>query len=175
MASTETPVPDTPFSLGSDGVAEGSALHAGAWIGLLETHKQLTRALDAELDAKFGLSLSELELLGRLGAAPERCLRLTSLAAACGLSLSRVSRLAAGLERRGLLERRPCADDGRAVEAHLTATGLALLRDAQEVHFASVKRAFFDHLDESELRTLSSVFARLALRSPGAGGAASPA
>jgi DNA-binding MarR family transcriptional regulator len=175
MASTETPVPDTPFSVGSDGVAEWSALHAGAWIGLLETHKQLTRALDAELDAKFGLSLSELELLGRLGAAPDRCLRLTSLAAACGLSLSRVSRLAAGLERRGLLERRPCADDGRAVEAHLTATGLALLRDAQEVHFASVKRAFFDHLDESELRTLSSVFARLALRSPGVGGAAPPA
>lgn len=164
MASTETPPPDTPFSVGSDGVAAWSALHAGAWIGLLETHKRLTRELDAELDAKFGLALSELELLGRLGAAPGRCLRLTSLAVACGLSLSRVSRLAAGLERRGLLERRPCDDDGRAVEAHLTAAGLELLRDAQEVHFASVKRAFFDHLDDSELRTLSTVFARLARR-----------
>jgi DNA-binding MarR family transcriptional regulator len=158
--------PDTPYSVGSDGVAEWSALHAGAWIGLLETHKRLTRALDAELDQRFGLTLSELELLGRLGAAPGRCLRLTSLAVASGLSLSRVSRLAAGLDRRGLIERRPCEDDGRAVEAHLTAAGLALLRDAQEVHFNSVKRWFFDHLDESELRALSDVFARLALRSP---------
>jgi DNA-binding MarR family transcriptional regulator len=162
MASSETSDPDTPFSVGSDGVAEWSALHAGAWIGLLETHKRLTRALDAELEERFGLTLSELELLGRLGAAPGRCLRLTSLAVASGLSLSRVSRLAAGLDRRGLIERRPCDDDGRAVEAHLTGPGLDLLRDAQEVHFDSVKRSFFDHLDESELRTLSSVFARLA-------------
>ena len=35
-----------------------------AWVGLLETHKQLTRALDAELDARHGLSLSGVELLG---------------------------------------------------------------------------------------------------------------
>jgi DNA-binding MarR family transcriptional regulator len=77
-----------------------------------------------------------------------------------------VSRLAAELERRGLLERRPCDDDGRAVEAHLTSAGLELLRDAQEVHFASVKRAFFDRLSESELETLATVFARLAEQPP---------
>ena len=70
-----------------------------------------------------------------------------------------------------MIERRPCEDDGRAVEAHLLPAGLELLGDAQEVHFASVKRAFFDHLDESELRTLSAVFARLAHRSPHSGGA----
>jgi len=72
-----------------------------------------------------------------------------------------VSRLAAGLEQRGLLERRPCDDDGRAVEAHLTSAGLELLRQAQEVHFASVKRAFFDRLSETELQTLATVFGRL--------------
>src|ERR1700744_2532231 len=132
MPNTGTPAPQTPFSVGSDGVAEWSALHAGAWIGLLETAKRFTRVLDAELDRRFGLTLSELELLGRLGAAPGRCLRLTSLADACGLSLSGVSRIAGALERRGLLERRPCDDDGRAVEAHLTAAGLGLLRVTQE-------------------------------------------
>src|ERR1700744_4346841 len=154
MPNTGTPAPQTPFSVGSEGVAEWSALHAGAWIGLLETAKRFTRVLDAELDRRFGLTLSELELLGRLGAAPDRCLRLTSLADACGLSLSRVSRIAAALERGGLPERRPCADDGRAVEAHLTPVGLELLRDAQEVHFASVEQMFFDRLDAAELRTL---------------------
>src|SRR6202020_3232590 len=98
--------PSTPFSVGSDGVAAWSELHAGAWIGLLETHKRLTRELDAELEARFDLTLSTVEMLGRLRAARDRCLRLTPLASACGLSLSRVSRLAAELERRGLLERR---------------------------------------------------------------------
>jgi DNA-binding MarR family transcriptional regulator len=158
MSSTRS----TPFSVGSDGVVAWSALHAGAWIGLLETHKRLTRELDAELESRFDLTLSTVELLGRLGAAPGRCLRLTALASACGLSLSRVSRLAAGLERRGLLERRPCDDDGRAVEAHLTSAGLELLSQAQEVHFASIERAFFDRLSESELQVLADVFARLA-------------
>src|SRR6202020_2874680 len=150
--------PSTPFSVGSDGVAAWSELHAGAWIDLLQKSKQLTRVIDAELEARFDLTLSTVELLGRLGAASDRCLRLTALASACGLSLSRVSRLAAELERRGLLERRPCDDDGRAVEAHLTRAGLELLREAQEVHFASVKRAFFDRLAESELQPLATAF-----------------
>ena len=87
--------------------AEWSQRHADAWIGLLETHKQLTRALDAELESRYGLSLCGLELLARLAAAPDRCLRLSALAAQAGLSLSRVSRIAVMLETRGLIERTP--------------------------------------------------------------------
>ncbi len=80
--------------MATNGVAEWSERHAEAWIGLLETHKQLTRVLDAELESRYGLSLSGLELLARLAAAPGRCLRLSALAAQAGLSLSRVSRIA---------------------------------------------------------------------------------
>ena len=46
------------YVLGDDGLATWSDAHADAWIGLLETHKRLTRALDAELEAEHGLSLS---------------------------------------------------------------------------------------------------------------------
>ncbi len=151
-----------PYSVGSDGVEVWSQLHAGAWIGLVETNKRLVRALDTELERRYGLTLSSLELLGRLAAAPRRCAKLTALASACGLSLSRVSRIAGALERRGLLARRPCPDDGRAVEAHLTKAGLELLREAQQAHHAYVKREFFDRLSEAELATLAAVFARLA-------------
>jgi hypothetical protein len=38
-----------------------------------------------------------------------------------GLSLSRVSRIIDLLEARGLVRRQPCAEDARAVEAHITA------------------------------------------------------
>ena len=137
MATT----PISPLPRVQDGVAEWSERHADAWIGLLETHKQLTRALDAELESRYGLSLSGLELLARLAAAPDRCLRLSALAAQAGLSLSRVSRIAVTLETRGLIERTPCDEDARAVEAHLTPAGLTLMREAQETHFASVQRA----------------------------------
>jgi DNA-binding MarR family transcriptional regulator len=161
MAITPSP---SAYLVGDDGVATWSLLHAEAWIGLLETHKQLTRLLDAELDARYGLSLSGLELLARLGAAPERCLRLSALATAAGLSLSRVSRLAGALEARGLISREPCSEDARAVEARLTPAGLELMRSAQRTHFASVQREFFDQLSGAELQALAAVFGRMAPR-----------
>src|SRR4051795_13600812 len=119
------------FVLGDDGLASWTDTHADAWIGLLETHKRLTRALEAELEAEHGVSLSGLECLGRLAAADQRAMRLSALAAATGLSLSRVSRIIDTLEGRKLVERQSCADDARAVEAHLTGAGLELVRAAQ--------------------------------------------
>ncbi len=154
----------SPYLVGDDGVATWSERHAEAWIGLLETHKQLTRTLDGELGARYGLTLSSLELLARLGAAADRCLRLSALACAAGLSLSRVSRIAGTLEARGLILREPCSDDARAVEAHLTPAGLELMRAAQQTHFASVQRAFFDRLSPGELDALAAVFGRMAPR-----------
>lgn len=160
----DTSRPSSPYRVGDDGVAEWSGRHADAWIGLLETHKQLTRALDAELESRYGLTLSSLELLARLAAAPDRCLRLSSLAAEAGLSLSRVSRIAVMLQARGLIDREPCPQDARAVEAHLTPEGLALMREAQGTHFASVQRLFFDQLSEGELDALAAVFGRFSPR-----------
>ncbi|HWF55191.1 MAG TPA: MarR family transcriptional regulator [Solirubrobacteraceae bacterium] len=152
------------FVIGDDGLARWSDVHRDAWIGLLETHKRLTRALDAELDSRHDLSLSALEVLGRLAAADGRCLRLSQLAVESGLSLSRISRIVDALERRELVRRQPCAADARAVEALLTDAGLALARSAQATHFASVNERFFAQLSPTELTTLSTVFARFAPR-----------
>jgi DNA-binding MarR family transcriptional regulator len=152
------------FVLGDDGLATWSDTHADAWIGMLETHKRLTRALDAELEAQHGLSLSGLECLGRLAAAEERAMRLSALAAATGLSLSRISRIVDALEGRKLVERRSCADDARAVEAHLTPAGLELVRSAQGSHFAAVQERFFAQLSADEIETLATVFGRFAPR-----------
>jgi DNA-binding MarR family transcriptional regulator len=139
--------------------------HADAWLGLLESHKRLTRALDTELEARHGLTLSGFEVLSRLAAGGEHPLRLSAVAAAATLSLSRVSRIVDVLEQRGLVERRPSPEDARAVEAHVTPAGHALVRDAQATHFAAVKQLFLDVLSPGELSTLADVFARL---SPGA-------
>jgi DNA-binding MarR family transcriptional regulator len=163
-ATTRTSESACPYVIGKDGLAAWSDTHADAWIGMLETHKQLTRVLEAELDSEHGLSLSGLELLGRLAAADGNNLRLSALAGACGLSLSRVSRIVDMLESRELVERRTSADDARAVEAHLTAAGLKLTRDAQATHFASVRRRFFDELSPAEVETLAGVFGRFAPR-----------
>jgi DNA-binding MarR family transcriptional regulator len=150
------------YFLGDDGLVRWSDRHADAWIGFLETHKRLTRALDAELDASHGLTLSAAEVLGRLAATEDRCMRLSKLASVTGLSLSRISRIVDSLVTRGLVIRKGREDDARAVEAHLTDAGLALARAAQASHFASVQASFFDQLSADELATLARVFARLA-------------
>lgn len=137
---------------------------ADAWIGLLETHKRLTRALDAELDAAHGLGLSTLELLSRLAAAGAAWPRLSALARDTGLSLSRVSRHMDALERRGLVQRRRCATDSRAVEAHLTVAGAALVSEARAAHAQAVRERFFAQLSDEEAATLARVFRRLAPR-----------
>jgi len=164
MSKMPTAPAASSYVVGEDGLASWSDTHADAWIGLLETHKQLTRALDAELEARHGLSLSGLELLGRLAAAEDHQLRLSTLAHEAGLSLSRVSRIVDSLEVRALVRREPCAEDARAVEAHLTDEGLELARAAQATHFASVQQRFFDTLDAGELEVLAAVFGRLSPR-----------
>ena len=150
------------YGTDADGLAHWTETHAHAWIGLLETHKQLTRALDAELTAQHGLTLSALELLARLAAADGRELHLSALAAASGLSLSRVSRIIDTLEARGFVARRSCPTDARAVHAKLQDAGLKLVIAAQSTHFASVQAAFFDLLDEQEIATLARVFEKFA-------------
>src|SRR4051794_2669378 len=134
----ENPTAETcSYVVGDDGLATWSDTHKDAWIGLLETHKRLTRALEAELEAEYGLSLSGVECLGRLAAAgEERSMRLSLLATETGLSLSRISRIPDTLVTRGLVERRSCDYDGRAVHAQLPPAGLTLVREAQSKHFA---------------------------------------
>jgi DNA-binding MarR family transcriptional regulator len=149
------------YVVGEDGMARLQGPHADAWAGLQRAHRELTRELEATLDERYGLSLSALELLGRLATAGDRRRRLSRLADDVELSLSRVSRIVDSLERRGLVERQPCPEDTRATNAWLTDAGLTLVREAQAEHLADVQRRFLDRLTAGELRTLGRVFGRL--------------
>ena len=153
------------YVVDEEGLSHWSETHREAWIGFLQTHRQLLRELDTELEAAHGLGVSGLELLGRLAAADGRVLQLSILAEQAGLSLSRVSRMIDLFVSRGLVERLRCPGDRRARNAHLTDAGLALVQEAQRTHFASVQRRFFDRLEPDELEALARAFARFA---PGA-------
>jgi DNA-binding MarR family transcriptional regulator len=137
------------------------AERAVAWEGFLELHGRLRRGAEARLEEAAGLSVSGLGVMGRLARADDRTLRQVDLAAAMGLSLSRVSRIVDALEGRGLLERRPCPADARATNVTLTAPGLALTRSAQAALFEFVQASFAERLSEEETATLAAVFARL--------------
>jgi DNA-binding MarR family transcriptional regulator len=133
-----------------------------AWRCFLRGHATVTRALEAELIFKHGLSLAGYDVLMRLAEASDSQLRMTELADAVLLSRSGVTRLIDRLERAGLVSRCRVREDGRGVAAMLSDQGLARLRAASATHLAGVTRYFVDRLDRSDLADLRRIGMRLA-------------
>ena len=132
-----------------------------AFAALLRAHAAATRRLSAQLSAAHGLTLSDYEVLLRLGRAPDRRLRRVDLAERVLLSPSGITRLLDGLERSGLVERAACSADRRVVYAVLTNAGLEKLRDASRSHLAQIDTLFRARLSDEELSDLTGLLARL--------------
>ena len=65
------------------------------------------------------------------------------------------------MERRGLVRRNDCADDGRGAAVSLTDAGWAALEAAAPPHVESVRRHLIDLLTPGELRALESISAKV--------------
>jgi DNA-binding MarR family transcriptional regulator len=115
----------------------------------------MPRVLDADLQAEQRMSLSEYSVLRNLSEAEHGLMRMSELAAACDMSLSGMTRLAARLESQGHLRRIRCERDARGLNAVLTDGGLARLRQAWPTHLASVRRHIVDHLAGLDLQVLA--------------------
>ena len=90
----------------------------------------LPTALDRHL-APAGITSFEYTLLDAVDAEPERRLRLSALAARTNATLPRLSRVVSSLERRGLVARSACPEDGRATNAALTAEGSRVVAESR--------------------------------------------
>ncbi|MGW5721017.1 MarR family winged helix-turn-helix transcriptional regulator [Amycolatopsis sp. NPDC003865] len=146
-------------------MGEQSALdldEAPFWRALMRITTALPRALEDQFLPETGLAITDYGVLVALSEAPDHLLRISALAATTGLSLSRISRVVDDLTRRGLVEKRKCAEDGRASNAVLTGAGLARLEAAYPSHLARVRASVFDHLSADDIRTAGPVLARLA-------------
>jgi DNA-binding MarR family transcriptional regulator len=145
----------------SDGLKYLAPEREAAWVGLLQAHAELTRALDAALSARHGLSASAYEVLSRTAHAEDGYLRMSELAERSQLSLSRVSRVIDALEQRGYVARRSCASDSRVVYATITDAGRALIAEAQETFFEVVEERFLGRLAPDEVTRLGALLSRL--------------
>ncbi|MGK2938615.1 MAG: MarR family winged helix-turn-helix transcriptional regulator [Solirubrobacteraceae bacterium] len=154
-------------TFGATQAARWSPDELRAWLGLRAAEHAVRDAIDTAVETGHGLSVSQLMLLGRLAGAEQRTMRLTALADDAGLSLSRVSRVAVALEDRGLLRRRPCPSDARAVNATLTEDGATLVAAAQETAHAAVRASLFAGLDADDVARLADILGRVAPDTPG--------
>ena len=132
-----------------------------AWRGMLQVHAAVSAALDAELHAEHGLSLSAYEVLTFLADADGERLRMSEIADRVLLSRSGLTRLVDRLVDQGLVERCQCSDDGRGAFAKLTDAGRTLAHAAQRTHRDGVHRLFLDRLTADDQRALADAWARV--------------
>lgn len=130
-----------------------------AWYGLLRTHADITRRIDAELRARANLTLGEYDVLVQLSNGPADGLRMHDLARGVVLSPSGLTRRVARLEQEGLVER--IAENARVVRTRLTRAGRATLARAAPVNLEVVQTMFLEQLDDAEAGALASIWNRL--------------
>ena len=105
-----------------------------------------------DLERDHGISLRAHEVLLVLALfAPGGRLRMAELNGRTPLSQSRVSRLVAELEARGLVERSRADGDGRGIQVSITARGIEKFRAAQDTHMAGLERGLYSRLTDQEI------------------------
>ena len=128
-----------------------------AWVRLVAVVELLPGVLDAQLRAEAGLTHFEYFVLAMLSEAPERTLRMTSLAQRTNATLPRLSHVVRRLEDRGLVERFPCPEDGRATNARLTAGGWDAVAAAAPGHVTTVRHHVLDPLTREQVAQLRDI------------------
>ncbi len=132
-----------------------------AWRGYRRMRTLLDLQLARDLAADSGLSESDYDVLSTLTEKPEPRWRASELAAQLLWSSSRLAHHVGRMERRGLVARQACDDDGRGAVITLTDAGWAVLREAAPRHVASVRQHFIDLLTDEEVDALVRISAKV--------------
>lgn len=128
-----------------------------AWLRLVAVLELLPGVLDAQLRSDAGLTHFEYYVLAMLSEAPDRTLRMTGLAQRTSATLPRLSHVVRRLEDRGLVERFPCPEDGRATNARLTDVGWDAVVAAAPGHVDTVRHFVVDPLTRRQLTQLRDI------------------
>src|SRR5919112_3798331 len=128
-----------------------------AWVRLAAVLELLPGVLDTQLRRDAHLSHFEYFVLAMLSEAPGRTLRMTALAQRTNATLPRLSHVVRRLEDRGLVERFPCPEDGRATNARLTAEGWRTVQDSAPGHVSNVREHVIDALTPEQIDQLTTI------------------
>lgn len=143
---------------GSSGL---SAAQLEAWASIATLLERLPAALDAQLQRDSGLTHYEQGLLYALDTAPDRTLRLSTLAGYANSTLSRLSRAISRLERKEWVRREVDPTDGRFTLAILTDDGHDTVIASTPAHHALVRELVFEPLTDAQVRQLAAACNRI--------------
>ena len=101
--------------------------------------------------------MPDFEVLVHLTDSPEGRIRVTDLARLLQWERSRVSHHVTRMERRRLVQRVECAEDGRGAFVVITPQGRAAIEQAAPAHARAVRELVFDSLTDRELASLTAI------------------
>lgn len=138
----------------------GGLRAAHAWAQLLRAHA-ITRRQDARLQAEHGLSANDYQTLELLSRLDGHCAKQAVLGRELQLTPSGVTRLLAGLERDGFVERVASPTDRRATFTRLTDAGAARLAEASRGYAGSIRSLLEEHFSDTQLEELAELLSKL--------------
>ena len=128
-----------------------------AWRGYRRMRTLLDLQITRDLDRDSGLSGPDYDVLSTLTEDPTSRWRASALADQLMWSTSRLAHHVGRMERRGLVARDACSDDGRGATVVLTDAGRRALEQAAPRHLDSVRRHLIDLLTPAEIDALAAI------------------
>lgn len=132
-----------------------------AWVGLLQTYARVIPALEADLQAGHGISLTWFDILNRLDQAPDGRLRMRELEDRSVFTNSGITRLVDRIEAAGFVRRERLPDDRRGVDVVITDAGRAKLAEVFPDHARSIHEHFGRFLDPSDATAIQLATAKI--------------
>jgi DNA-binding MarR family transcriptional regulator len=131
------------------------------WRRWLLLNSRLAATLQREMQDDAGLSNSDFEVLVNLTDNPQGRLRVTDLATQMLWERSRLSHHVTRMERRGMVQRVECAEDGRGAFVAITPEGRTAIEGAAPGHVEAVRRLVFDVLRDEDATRLGTIVDQL--------------
>lgn len=128
-----------------------------AWRSYLAMHDDLMLRLERGLQARSDLSLGDFAVLVELSESENATMRPTELSRRLRWEQSRLSHRLRRMERRDLVRRTECDEDGRGAVVELTATGRRTIEEAAPGHAGELRSVLVDVLGANGMRTLGQI------------------
>jgi DNA-binding MarR family transcriptional regulator len=132
-----------------------------AWKKFVAVVEILPGTLDSQLQRDADVTHFEYFTMAMLSEAPDRTLRMTSLASATNSTLPRLSHVVSRLEKRGYVGRAPCPEDRRATNATLTEEGWKKVVATAPGHVDTVRENVIEPLTAADVADLDRIMGKM--------------
>jgi DNA-binding MarR family transcriptional regulator len=132
-----------------------------AWKKFVAVVEVLPGVLDSQLQRDADVTHFEYFTMAMLSEAPDRRLRMTSLASATNSTLPRLSHVVSRLEKRGYIDRAPCPEDRRATNATLTEAGWQKVVATAPGHVETVRENVIEPLTAADVVDLDRIMGKI--------------